>query len=70
MGREDIANLEPPEKSQSSSKRPVPMKAAIIQSIESPTPSAAVTHPGVLFGKSRRMFAVQGESGTFDMLLF
>lgn len=69
MGREDIANLEPPEKSQSSSKRPVPMKAAIIQSTETPTPSSTVTHPGVLFGKSRRMFAVQGESGTFTITL-
>lgn len=69
MGREDIANLEPPEKSQSSSKRPVPMKAAIIQSVESSTPSSTVTHPGVLFGKSRRMFAVQGESGTFFRLV-
>ena len=65
MGREDLANLEPPEKPQSSAKRPVPMKAAIIQSIESPVPSITMTHPGVLFGKNRRMFAVQGESGTY-----
>lgn len=64
MGREDIASLEPAEKSSTTPKRPVPMKAAIIQSLENPIPSAPMTHPGVLFGKSRRMFAVQGESGT------
>ena len=63
MGREEIASLEPDEKNASTPKRPVPMKAAIIQSLESPIPSATMTHPGVLFGKSRRMFAVQGESG-------
>eukprot|EP00977_Amphora_coffeiformis_P014830 scaffold4231_cov110-Amphora_coffeaeformis.AAC.1 len=59
MGREDIASLEPEEKNSSTPKRPVPMKAAIIQSLESPVPSATMTHPSVLFGKSRRMFAVQ-----------
>ena len=63
MGREDLANLEPAEKSTSTTKRSVPLKAAIIQSSESSTPGFTVTHPGILYGKSRRMFAVQGESG-------
>ena len=63
MAREDIANLEPIEKTAASGKRQVPMKAAIMQSIESTAPASTMTLPGVLFGKSRRMFAVQGESG-------
>ena len=71
MGREDIAVLEPADKDKSTtpSKRTTPMKATIVRSSESSASSSAITMPGVLFGKSRRMFAVQGESGTSRMFL-
>lgn len=71
MGREDIAVLEPAETT-TATPRSAPMKAAIVQQLETPVATGTMTHEDVLFGKSRRMFAVQGESGegaTDDLLV-